>query len=177
MYYKYLVIDSDCVHGAMCQRHQSTKYLYRHNPRSVYALYTGLRLMICMLANMYRMIVYIKDECYIHSMSQHLQIPILSKVKAPRKKPNPKTFAQCRISIPEYESALYVAQQAFAQGQIKAPTVSALTKACLITMLNSYSMALRYQQEVIDAEKKRRELQAIAPSRISQYPNIPNLKF
>jgi hypothetical protein len=98
------------------------------------------------------------------------EIPLLEskeKVKASRTKPDPRTFAQCRISIPEYEAALYVAEQAYQAGQIKAPTVSALTKACLITMINSFSMTLRHQNQVMETERKRKELLAITgPSRV-----------
>ena len=112
-------------------------------------------------------------------MSQQ-QIPILSKykVKAPRKKPNPKTFAQCRISLETHEAAMLLAKWAFEAKQIPSPTVSALTKASLITMINWYSAMLKQNKEVMEVEKKRRELQALAPSSVP-YINLnnPNLKF
>ena len=39
-------------------------------------------------------------------MSEHiLLLKSKEKVKTPRTKPNPKTFAQCRISLEEYESS------------------------------------------------------------------------
>jgi len=93
------------LHGVASLRHFAAKRLYQYNPRSVYALYTVYTVMICVTSYMDRMIVPLYRTIFYNTcMSQ--QIPILSKskVKAPRKKPNPKTFAQCRISIPEYEA-------------------------------------------------------------------------
>jgi hypothetical protein len=88
-------------------------------------------------------------------------------VKAPRKKPDPPSFVQCRISIPEYEAAILLAKWAFEAKQIKSPTVSAITKASLITMINWYRSMLKQNQEVMDAERKRKEMLAMTgPSKM-----------
>ena len=53
------------------------------------------------------------------------------------KKRSPKeTFVQFRISLDEFASLSPIAKEAFKEGKIKTPSVSALARASLITMAN-----------------------------------------
>jgi hypothetical protein len=83
-----------------------------------------------------------------YNMSQQ-EIMIESKSteseKTVRKKPDPKSFVQFRISADrEYPKLLQLAQETHRNGMIKAPTVSAFAKASLMTMAN---FAIKVEQE------------------------------
>lgn len=111
-----------------------------------------------------------------------MSLPILSSIESTNSdvkikyKPDSHTFVQFRISLEEYEVMSKIAQTAFDGGAIKAPTISALARASLITQAN---LALKVEQEnlrIIEHDKKRRELQALTgPSQMFQ--NLPPLKF
>jgi hypothetical protein len=128
--------------------------------------------MICMSTHIYRMIVTLYHRrmlYYISCKMSQPDIPILSKtkVKAPPKRPDPKSFAQCRISLEEYEACRYVAQRCYESGALKTPKLTSLFKAALITTVNRYFIMEQHNKEVLDAEKKRLELQAMTgPSRV-----------
>jgi hypothetical protein len=89
---------------------------------------------------------------------------------------DPRTFVQYRIDINEYPTLLRLAKQAFEAGDIRAPTISALGRASLLTMANFALKAEQENERIREYDKKRKELQAIAPSNVS-YPNLPDLKF
>jgi hypothetical protein len=88
---------------------------------------------------------------------------------------DPRTFVQFRIDINEYPKLLELAKQAFEASQIKAPTISALARASLLTMANLAIKMEAENERNREYDKKRKELQAITPSIL--YPKTPDLKF
>jgi hypothetical protein len=89
---------------------------------------------------------------------------------------DPRTFVQFRIDINEYPTFLRLAQEAYKNGSIKSPTISSLARSSLLTMANFALKAEQENERIREYDKKRKELQAIAPSNVS-YPNLPDLKF
>jgi hypothetical protein len=71
---------------------------------------------------------------------------------------------------------LRLAQEAHKNGSIKSPTISSLARSSLLTMANFALKAEQENERIREYDKKRKELQAIAPSNMS-YPNLPDLKF
>jgi hypothetical protein len=92
-----------------------------------------------------------------------------------RSRPDPRSFVQFRISIPEHDIYAQVAQELYKQGDIKAPTISALAKASLITQINLWFQIEKENLRIAEEEEKRKKLQAMTgPTRISsRFPNIP----
>jgi uncharacterized membrane protein len=65
------------------------------------------------------------------------ETPISREAKTTVKKRPPKeTFVQFRISLDEFASLSPITKQAVNEGKIKAPTISTLARASLITMAN-----------------------------------------
>jgi hypothetical protein len=110
-------------------------------------------------------------------------LPIFSSAQSTPQPTEPKkvyvkdsrTFVQFRIDINEYPTLLRLAKQAYQAGDIRAPTISALSRASLLTMANFALKAEQENERIREYDKKRKELQAIAPS--NTYPNLPDLKF
>jgi hypothetical protein len=107
------------------------------------------------------------------------EIPILSSdsksrsetIIKKRSNPDPRSFVQFRISIPEYDIYAQVAQELYKQGDIKAPTISALAKSSLVTQVNLWFQIEKQNLRIMEEEEKRKKLQAMTgPSR---FPNIP----
>jgi hypothetical protein len=87
-----------------------------------------------------------------------------------------RTFIQFRIDINEYPTLLRLAQDAHKNGSIKFPTISSLARSSLLTMANFALKAEAENERIKEYDKKRKELQAIAPNNVS-YPNLPDLQF
>lgn len=65
------------------------------------------------------------------------ETPISREAKTTvNKRPPKETFVQFRISLDEFASLSPITKQAVNEGKIKAPTISTLARASLITMAN-----------------------------------------
>jgi len=114
---------------------------------------------------------------YLEQSNKSVSLPIFckdkksksnasSKVLPKRYVKDSRTFVQFRITLEEYPKLLELAEEACKEGQIKAPTISCFAKASLIKIAN-FAIRIKEENEKIkEADKKRRELQAIAPSNI-----------
>jgi hypothetical protein len=103
-----------------------------------------------------------------------------SKVLPKRYMKDKRTFFQGRITLEEYEKLLPLAQECFNNGVIKKPTISALARSCLMTQANIYFQNELRNEQIRQADERRKQLQAMtkeAPSKII-YPNIADsLKY
>lgn len=98
-----------------------------------------------------------------------------AKTTAIVKESNAGIFVSFRVPPSDYQEFQRIATITYQQGQIRAPTVTALAKACLYTQTNLYHMIEQQNLEIVEYDKKLKQLQAITGP--SKFPNLPPLKF
>lgn len=93
-----------------------------------------------------------------------------------KKRPPKETFVQFRISLDEFASLFPIAKQAFNEGKIKAPTISALARASLMTMANLKLKIDEENERIREADRKRMELQAMTGPCKIPYANLQSIQ-
>ena len=95
------------------------------------------------------------------------EISPTANITRPKHKADSRTFVQFRISLEEHETLLRIAQTAFKEAGIKAPTISALARASLMSMANRALKVAQENLRIAEYDRRRKELQAIAgPSKM-----------